>query len=484
MTGNGKKKHATLSKVLLIGGLPRGGTTAIVDIINECPDAAIMAEYRLIDLVTHLEPILSYEAEIRQLEGQLWSSTETSPEISDDGLMAFDDEFDDEFGNSDVSDSDATECDEALHYPGFVTPGLQQTLRFPTKRRFPIIVSEVVKSSLNKPAARIIGSKLPGTMLADGGEYLAKLFPEVRYLAMLRAPLAQINSSMNRRNRAVAGIDAWSIEDIQQAIDTYIENIVGLFVLRNRAKHTLLFVKYEEMVENYDAVVDRLFSHLGTDWRPAHKFTVSERGTIDVLTVHERERIEQVLGRLIAGWDTAKLTGASDADLSIFHNILPALPDQSYSLEGVRKPGFLASGWSDMEPDGIWTDADKATLIFGPVKSPKMMLKIEFIAFLASGKPLEIDMMMNETDLGKIVLLPGTNPSWNGPGKILSIPDWTQKNELLIGPLDFKSDDANLLEFTLTGICSPTSLGKHLDDRDLGIRLSKLEFVPADQALH
>lgn len=468
----------------MIGGLPRAGTTAVVDLINECPDAAIMAEYRLIDLVMHLQPILEYETEIRDLEEALWPTDDAvAPETSDAGeapvieapdlpdLIADD-------TCAAVMELDGAD-DDTLHYPGFMTPGLTETFRFPTRRRFPLIVSEVVKASLNKPAARIIGSKIPGSMLADGGDYLSKLFPDIRYLAMLRAPLAQINSSINRRNRTAAGIDAWNIEDVRHAIDTYINNILGLFVLRSRAKEALLFVKYEDLVHNYEEVADRLFSHLGTDWRPADKLIVAERGTINVLTPREKARVEQKLGTLIAGWDSAALTGTTDADLALFHDILPKVPSRHHSFQGDDKPAFLADGWSDIEPDGIWTCEERAALLFGPTPNSKMMLKIEFISFLASGEPLEVDVMMNDVVVERIILTPKKTRSPKGSERIFHIPDWTQKNEIVVGPLSFRNDDANLLEFRLNGIHSPFSLGINDDVRRLGIRLSGLELLPA-----
>lgn len=455
---------------LLIGGLPRGGTTAITDIVNECPDAAIMAEYRLVDLIQHMMPVLDYEGIIDNLNGTLLAQdvepVGKAPLVPD---------------GADLDLKDPGEQPSKLkHYQTASTPNVTKTIRYPTTERFPSIVAQVVKASLDKPSARVIGSKTPGSMLKDGGEAIAGLFPALRYVAMLRSPLGQINSSMNRRNRFLLGVDYWHIGDVDEAIEQYLDVIRGLIVLKQLEGDRLLFVKYEDLLGDTRRIFDLVFSHIGSDWRPKQNLALAERGTIDVLTRDEKKKIQAVFGALLDQWDAAVLTGGGEVDLSIFNNLLPQVPNGAFAIGGPKKPSFLIDGWSDIEEDGIWTDSRRATMLFGPTNSSVCMLKIEMMPYLASGLPVQLEVLLNGAKIGKTLLCGGAGGITPASDSVTILSDWLQKHELWIGPMNFKSDDSNLLEFHLNGITSPRSIGRGDDDRLLGIRLSAVHFIPID----
>lgn len=460
--------------VLLIGGLARSGTTCVTDIVNECPDVAVMAEYRLTDLVEHLQSLLEYETEIERLAltydpaRRIPSTLPNKPEPK----------------NPEPKKSeDATNLagkDEPLQYEGFGTPMLRNTLRYPTEQRFPAIVTNVVGTALNKPKARIIGSKSPGSLLQESSERLRDLFPRIRYIALLRSPMEQINSSINRRNRTLQGIDFWHEKTVDDAIDYYTRTIAGLVTLKYLVNVDLLFLKFEELLTDQKLVSETIFSYIGTDWRPEHDYVVAERGGVNVLTPEEREQVQAHFGDLLGAWDGARLTGADDIDLAIFNEILPPIPENREPMSNGSKPQFLTHGWSVPEADGIWTDGERAIMLFGASALGSGMLRIEFSPYLASGKPLGIEILFNGEPIGKTLLCHGSGAVTSDQTTITLIRDLLQTSVLWIGPVQLNSDKFNLFEFRFTDVTSPAAIGESPDPRLLGLRLSALQFVPVD----
>lgn len=492
----GSEADFGLPKVLLIGGLPRSGTTALADVVNESPDAAIMAEYRLTDLVYHLTPLLEYEENVhkagasvaaRARAGGSAADLVASPPASLAGAWRCrggGERTTEPSARITTAASDtrsAPETFDAPTYVPFTSADLEQPIRFPTTARFPAIVANVVRTSLNKPRARIIGSKTPGTMLLDGGSKLAGMFPELRYVAMLRSPLPQINSSLNRRNRARQGDDIWHLQTVHDAISEYRAVICGLLALHEQVGDHLMFVKYEDLLSDPDATIGAVFAHIGSGRRPPRHPLATERGTVQVLSPAEQREVESSLGGLITAWDAARLTG-TQVDLAIFNDLLPSVPKGFVTVAGEDRPPFLVAGWSITEPGGIWTDSASAIMIFRGEHRPACFLKLVFNPYLAAGNPLGMEVLVNGVSLGRTLLCPGNEVIASSGITAVAVPDWTEPVTLSFGPISLRADRHNAVEIRTTGAVSPASAGLGSDGRVLGIRLTGLHLVADELA--
>ncbi|VWX48722.1 sulfotransferase [Novosphingobium sp. 9U] len=445
-----------LPNVLLIGGLPRAGTTALMDIINEHPEAAIMSEYRLCDLANQLAPILQYQADVERSASETKNSKVSNLEARLSSHT---------FGSS----------DSRYAYNLYESEGLNHKLRYPTEERFPSIVANVVRTSLNKPNAQIIGSKRPGSMLKDGGDSFSVMYPSVRYVALLRSPMAQINSSMNRRNLAEQGRDMWHVMTVQEAIDEYIDVVRGLMILREKVGDALLFVKYEDLTSDPERTIDRVIAHAGLAWNGAHS-VAAERGTMNVLSPSEIGEIELHLGTIIKAWPETRLTG-TNVDLSIFDCFLPSIPLEPINLTNGEPVMCLADGWSEPEPSGIWTDGNSAMLVFGRAEEPFCFAKMVFVPYLEAGLPLSLELMVNGQSVGRRLLWPGDVVVGALDSSSVAVGDRTKPMTMWFGPITLRTDTHNTIEIKMKGVRSPQDLGIDQDKRELGIRLMELQFV-------
>jgi hypothetical protein len=447
---------------VLVGGLARAGTTALVDVLNECADLAIMAEYRLVDLVQHLRPILAYETAVHQL------ASDYDPALRD--VLTIPAAL--------VNRVEQTVVDgEVPHYPGFVTPQRQSTLRYPTVAKFTEIVAGVVGTSLGKPGARFIGSKTPGTMLADADSELGEMFPGLRFIALLRSPMDQINSSMNRRNRTNLGCDFWDVETVEAAIAYYKATLAGLIALKHRHGDRVLFVKYEDLVHDSARTLGAVLSHIGVEWAPPSAMLVAERGALDVLTAEEKRSIRSELGVIEDGWGEAELTGVNPAGLALFNNILAPLPKELLAVSASEKPAFLVDGWSIPESAGIWTIANHAMLLFGPASSGERLLRLDIAPYLAGGASLDMRVMVNGQSLGRTIFCPGSGLISSSATENIIVTEYGRPVTVWVGPFALSDDAPNLFQLDFVGMRSPALVGDSSDSRQLGVQLSGIEFV-------
>jgi hypothetical protein len=452
--------------ILQIGGLPRSGTTALTDIVNECPEVAVMSEYRLADLIEHLCPIFDYQNFSQNADRSVINSEFSTKDISS---------FVDQTVSTQLNSLDKW-------YSNFAAPDLNHTLRYPTVERLPDIVTSVVQASLDKPDARVIGSKTPGHMLFDVNGAIRRMNGDVRYVAMLRSPLSQINSSINRRNGKRAGKDTWHLDTVDEAIDHYLEVIFGLIVLQSKVENSLLFIKYEDMINDPSNVFDKLFSHIDSMWRPDRQLTYVDRGTLDVLTSEERKQVLQRLGNVIENWEDALLSGKSEIDFKIFNHVLPEVTDAMLKIGAGFASPFLVGGWSAPEEPGAWTESESATMLFAPaIDTAPRLLRLDILPFLTIGVPLGIEVFLNNVSIGIKFICLGTTSIGLDNNLILVVHRNGDIVTLWLGPLILKSDGINIIEFRLTGIASPASLGHGTDLRKLGFQLSALQFVTLDQ---
>lgn len=445
---------------VLIGGLARSGTTALVDVLNECADMAIMAEYRLVDLVRHLRPILAYEAVVEQLASTF------DPAVRGAGTPP-----------PSLRVEEGVEAEPILHYPGFVTPGRQSTLRYPSVAKFPEIVASVIGTSLGKPSARFIGSKTPGTMLADADAALVQTFSDVRYVALLRSPLDQINSSMNRRNRTNLGCDFWGVETVEAAIAYYKSTLAGLIALKRLHGDRVLFLKYEDLVGDSEAALRLVLSHIGVEWTPPPGMLVADRGALKVLTDEERLSVRRELGAIEDAWTDADLSGVNPTGLALFHDILPQLPEKLVTVSMGQKPDFLIDGWSLPEAAGIWSDASKAMLLFRPAHSGDRMLRLDVAPYVADEAPLGMQVTLNGKRLGRTMFCPGSGVISLSSETNVIVVEVGKPITVWIGPFALSEDAPNLFEFDFIGVRSPASIGESPDTRLLGVQLSGVQFI-------
>jgi hypothetical protein len=460
------------NQVVLVGGLPRSGTTALADLLNESDDVALMAEYRLADLARDTQGIMAYSRVIESMTATIVGGSirgsRQHPNTDVDPLAG---------ASRQHPTSGADPLAGASSYWPFSTPKLKRKLRYPTVDRLPEILTSIVRASLDKPVARIIGSKTPGAMAVDDGEGLQKHFPDIRYVAMLRSPLGQINSSLNRRNLQREGRDIWHISSVEDAMAEYRSIVQDLIVLSQRVGDRLLFIKYEDLVSKPEETCETLFKHIGLEWRPAHPMLFAERGTFSVLTDQERKTLETGWQSMISKWDSAQLTGSAQSiNMSIFNELFCPPPVAPVTIGESKNPGFLASGWSSIDSVGVWSDSERASLVFGPSRGDSYMLKVSVVPFLAAGTPLTIRCSVNGSLVAELMLCPG-NAVAGDHGTALAVPVWEIPLSIWFGPMKLHLNKQNVVDFDFQGLKSPHELGLSIDVRRLGISLRSLQFV-------
>lgn len=450
--------------VLFIGGTPRSGTTLLTDLLNEAPDVAIMAEYRFSELFDHLGPLLDYEKDY--IARDEMAPRSPAPRTKRQQKA--------------VGSATATKTEGAPStYLYLTTEGLTYPLRFPTAKRLPEIASAVVRASLNKPSARVLGSKTPGAMLAACTEDVKRISSKVRYIALLRSPKSQVNSSLNRRNLASGGMDDWPCRTVEDAIAEYVFTVAGLLALRERVGDDLMFVKYEDLIENPSEVMSAVAEHIGLKSLPVSEKLVHRKpASHDILTDDEREKVQDTFQDVIRVWASLQITG-TQPDLPVFDESFPSVPRRRRSISIDNPANFLVGGWSTYEQDGIWSDGPEAAMLFGPAPAAPMFVRLEVTPFFGTENPIGLEFSLNGEKVDNLWLFPGEGVAGPLRSRAVAIGDRGKPSALWLGPVQFRSDAANLLKIRFENIVSPASADLSGDTRKLAVKLSALHATPA-----
>ena len=213
------------SCLLLIGGSPRSGTTAVLQMFNSSPGVFISSEENLLKNFQSLEKLLDTRdrrAKVMGKEMRALSPRET--------LTL-----------------------ENIHSHNFDRGAVWPTLRF---------IYEYHHSQLHASVPLILwGDKLPA-YARDLDEVLA--LPAVHYLHITRNPLDVVNSMLRRLDAARHGLDWWkAITDFDAMVEAWGESYRAIEAVEEHAN--VFHLHYEELVFAFERNVVALNRFLGVN---------------------------------------------------------------------------------------------------------------------------------------------------------------------------------------------------------------------------
>ncbi|WP_026180163.1 sulfotransferase family protein [Hahella ganghwensis] len=213
------------SNLLLIGGSPRSGTTAILQILNSDPRVFISSEENLL--------------KASQTLSQLLSTRERRTKALSKGMR-------------ELSPRETLSMDN-IHSHNFNQDSLWPTLKS---------IYEHHHSLLHPETPLLLwGDKLP----AYAKEINNVLqMPGARYLHITRNPLDVINSMLRRMNAAKQGRDWWkAITDFDDMLSAWVEAYTAVQDHQNNPNVFHLY--YEDLVFDFDRTVSTLNDFLGIE---------------------------------------------------------------------------------------------------------------------------------------------------------------------------------------------------------------------------
>ncbi|MCQ9378580.1 sulfotransferase [Methyloversatilis sp. XJ19-49] len=215
--------------VLLIGGSPRSGTTAVLQVLNSAPGVFISSEENLLKSVQVLEKLL--DTRTRRAKALQNGMRELSPR--------------------------ETLTLDSIHSHNFDRSAVWPTLHF--------IYSHHHAQLHPGAALQLWGDKLPA--YAREIDQVLSL-PGVRYLHVTRNPLDVVNSMLRRLEAARLGRDWWkSITDFDAMLEAWVAAFQAIEQVE--ARHDVLHLHYEDLVFDFERSVSGLngFLHADFDFR-------------------------------------------------------------------------------------------------------------------------------------------------------------------------------------------------------------------------
>jgi len=340
-----EKVSRTVKKpvVLLIGGGPRCGTTLMVDLLNENSGIGILSEYVFDDLVRIFIPLFERERVITEMAlpdlEELKGAGARSPR------------------KRGRSTSYIFRQNLSLNYPR----------RFPTRADFPRMLSVLMGMFLGKEPVAVVGAKDPFfTLHHDRGFVDRSIGVPVRYVLLIRSPLSQINSSLNRRNLAHEGRDVWHIHTVEDAIHEYRSMCLLNYSYLIHHSNDAVLIKYEDLVDDPRRELKRVYKLCGIAGAPEMGGVTFDYAPADILTEAERQAVEDAFGAAERGWRQRSIADTSDV-AGIFEGLLEEhpVPFELSLRPGIPGRPLLGLGWKDgFGPDGARSRDEYAYLIF------------------------------------------------------------------------------------------------------------------------
>jgi hypothetical protein len=213
------------SCLLLIGGSPRSGTTAVLQMLNSSPGVFISSEENLLKSLQSLEKLLDTRS--RRAKAMEKGMRALSPR--------------------------ETLTLENIHSHNFDRESVWPTLRF---------IYEYHHERLHPGLPLVLwGDKLP----AYARELDAVLaLHGVRYMHVTRNPFDVVNSMLRRLDAARQGQDWWkAITDFDAMVEAWAESYRAIEAVEKRAN--VFHLHYEELVFDFERNVAALNHFLGVD---------------------------------------------------------------------------------------------------------------------------------------------------------------------------------------------------------------------------
>jgi hypothetical protein len=211
--------------LLLIGGSPRSGTTALLQLLNSDPHVFISSEENVFKSMPALEVLLDSRGRLaRKMQGQM---RELSPRetLTMDNIHSY---------NMDVSAVWPTLRFIYEHHHQQIHPGL---------------------------SLKVWGDKLPA-YARDIQKVLS--LPDVRYLHITRNPYDVVNSMLRRTEAARQGKDWWkSITEFDEMLEAWAESYRAIKKFEDQ--HNVLHLHYEQLVFDFRQSSQQICHFLKSD---------------------------------------------------------------------------------------------------------------------------------------------------------------------------------------------------------------------------
>jgi hypothetical protein len=272
-----------------------------------------------------------------------------------------------------------------------------------------------------------------------------------------------VNSIVNFRNRARAGLHLWPDKPVEEAIARYQEGIGLLLSCAADSGEDTFVVGYDDLIADPAATLASLGAFLEMELRDESQLVGPSSIAKDVLTRDEERAVRAAFGGAIDGWAAKRLTGPSTALAGQLDDGLRVVePGTVYRCDApVGDRGLLGSGWSGAEPPGIWSDAPHADLFFAVPADGEYAVKIEFAGYVPNARePLDVGLTVDE-ERAAIRLKNGRKTRFTSP-----------KIRLAAGR-------AHRVRFDFSELRSPLERGLGPDRRRLGVCLRRFSVERA-----
>lgn len=161
------------------------------------------------------------------------------------------------------------------------------------------IEDEYEEEFRRKPEVIYFGDKYPEYYLISS--LVKKIIPQFKVIHILRNPIDTINSMNERTLRAKAGLDKdWnknlSVEDL---CEYWIKS--WNFIVLNRKNPKILYLKYEDLVNNPDEESKRISDFLGLE-NEFNKNIIKKRERPITLSSEDLKILDEKIGPIINDW--------------------------------------------------------------------------------------------------------------------------------------------------------------------------------------
>jgi hypothetical protein len=210
---------------LLIGGCPRSGSTALLQMLNSNPAVYISSEENILN-------------KIRVLGKLLGTKERRTPKLSQ--------------GMRELSARETLTMDN-IHSHNFSVASVWPAIQYIYEWHHRNLYGDVPLT--------LLGDKLPNYFKEI---YDVLAIPNVRYLHLTRNPFDVVNSMLRRTEMSKQGKDWWkAITDFDLMIEAWAEAYSVAQKVYDHPK--VLHLHYEELLFNFDQVNNKINSFLGTD---------------------------------------------------------------------------------------------------------------------------------------------------------------------------------------------------------------------------
>ena len=250
-------------KWLFVSGCARSGTTALMDVLNQHAEIALMPEMNFPEISKGL--ILPF-LKIKNSQNKLWIGEVNA---NDRGLSR-------------------TSIGSFIHL-------------LPNQKRWDHhdMMRSLFEKTHGKKGLKIIGEKLPFIHQYDLQDFKNFWQGEINIILIVRNPLYVMNSFKKRIILTQKGRDSWRFKTLNDGLNSWIHS--WNYFYENSQKKEVTLVKYEDFFSNRNAIL-KIFDFLNVNNSDTSLFSGDQYGDLSFLSSHEVEVINKVFFPLIEKW--------------------------------------------------------------------------------------------------------------------------------------------------------------------------------------